>query len=164
MAEKTDKSIRGAASQYFVAGELSRRELVAVVTTGNCPNTEILCSNKEGTRFAHIQVKTFVPGNATCSVGEKAERDYGENFFWVLAGIPLPRTEASFVFYVIPSPIMSHEICRNHQQWLAMPGRGGQAHNPTSMRCVELPPRTHYTGWSIKEFENRWDIIETALA
>ncbi len=58
----------------------------AVVTLGNCPNTDILCSNIEGTKFVHIQVKTFVPGNSTCTVGLKAKKDYQESFFWILAG------------------------------------------------------------------------------
>jgi hypothetical protein len=54
-----------------------------VVTLGNCPNTDILCSNAAGTKFAHIQVKTFRPGDRTCTVGMKAEKNYGRNFFWV---------------------------------------------------------------------------------
>ena len=91
MSDK-EKSSRGNASQFFVAGELCRRGYSAVVTLGNTPNTDILCSNIEGTRFVHIQVKTFVPGNRTCSVGMKAEKDFGENFFWVLGGIPKPNT------------------------------------------------------------------------
>src|SRR2546425_6078390 len=66
-----DKSSRGNASQFFIAGELCRRGYSAVVTLGNTPNVDILCSNQKGTRFAHIQVKTFVPGNKTCSVGLK---------------------------------------------------------------------------------------------
>ena len=51
-----DKSSRGNASQFFVAGELCRRELVAVVTMGNTPNTDILCSNREGTKFVQKQM------------------------------------------------------------------------------------------------------------
>ena len=82
MAEQ--KVTRGNASQFFVAGELCRRGYSAVVTLGSTPNTDILCSNLEGTRFVHIQVKTFVPGNRTCSVGLKSEKDFGENFFWFL--------------------------------------------------------------------------------
>jgi hypothetical protein len=76
-----DKSTRGNASQFFVAGELCRRGHCAVVTLGNTPNTDILCSNLAGTRFVHIQVKTFVPGRRTCSVGLTAERNFGDNFF-----------------------------------------------------------------------------------
>lgn len=56
------KSHRGNASQFFVAGELCRRGHAALVAIGNTPNTDILCSNREGTEFVHIQVKTFLPG------------------------------------------------------------------------------------------------------
>src|ERR1700730_12938145 len=87
-----DKSTRGNASQFFIAGELCRRGYSAVITLGSTPNTDILCSNLAGTRFVHIQVKTFVPGNRTCSVGLKAVKPYGENFFWVLGGIPQPNS------------------------------------------------------------------------
>ena len=89
MKDVSDKSSRGNASSFFVAGELCRRGYAAVVTLGNTPNTDVLCSNLAGTKFVHIQVKTFVPGNATCSVGLKAEIDYGPSFFWVLGGIPI---------------------------------------------------------------------------
>jgi hypothetical protein len=83
-----DKTFRGNASQFFIAGELCRRGHAAVVTLGNTPNVDILCSNASGTRFAHIQVKTFEPGNRTCSVGLKALKEFGPTFFWVLGGIP----------------------------------------------------------------------------
>ena len=79
--ERKDKGYRADAAQFFVAGELCRRQLVAVVTMGNCPNTDILVSNAGGTRFCHVQVKTFVPGNKTVSVGMKSERDFGPLFF-----------------------------------------------------------------------------------
>jgi hypothetical protein len=105
----SDKSARGNASQFFVAGELCRRGYSAVVTLGNTPNTDILCSNLQGTRFVHIQVKTFVPGSRTCSVGLKAERNFGDNFFWVLSGIPEPKSQRAFEYYVIPQ-----------QQWRKM--------------------------------------------
>ena len=59
----------------------------------NTLNTDILCSNRDGTKFVHIQVKTYVPGNKTVSVGKKAERDSGANFVWVLAGIPMPEMD-----------------------------------------------------------------------
>src|SRR5271163_4465778 len=89
--QKIHKSAKGIASQFFVAGELCRRGYYAVVTLGNTPNTDILCTNKGGTRFVHIQVKTFTPPRARhCIVGAKAEAAFGENFFWVLAGIPEP--------------------------------------------------------------------------
>ena len=43
--EPKNKNARGNASQFFIAGELCRRGYSAVVTLGNTPNTDILCSN-----------------------------------------------------------------------------------------------------------------------
>jgi hypothetical protein len=158
-----EKSTRGNASQFFVAGELCRRGYSAVVTMGNTPNTDILCSNIAGTRFVHIQVKTFVPSGRTCSVGVKAERDFGENFFWVLGGIPEPESNLDFVYYIIPAPVMAREIRRAHLAWLGAPGKKGQAHNDNSLRIVALPPYGAHSEWDVSEYRNRWDLIEQKL-
>ena len=162
--KRRDKGFRGDASQFFVAGELCRRGLVATVTMGNCPNTDILCSNSEGTKFAHIQVKTFRPGNRTCSVGLKSERDYGENFFWVLGGIPAPETDESFQYYIIPSQVMAENMQECFHLWVATPGKNGRPHNPeNTVRAVHLPPRICRNGWSIEKYLNRWDLIEKCV-
>ncbi|HEX4975290.1 MAG TPA: hypothetical protein VFV48_05335 [Pseudomonadales bacterium] len=115
MSEK-EKSSCGNASQFFVAGELCRRGYSAVITLGNTPNTDILRSNMAGKKFVHIQVKTFVPGNRTCSVGVKSEKDFGPNFFWVLGGIPKPNSTADFEYYIILSAVMAKNVSESHQQ------------------------------------------------
>ncbi len=164
-----NKNARGSASQFYVAGELCRRNLVAVVTMGNTPNTDILCSNTEGTKFVHIQVKTFVPNapNAsrknTCTIGLKAEKDNGNNFIWVLAGIPKANTDIDFVYYIIPSPVLAENVTKAHGKWLSDAGKKGHVRQDSNIRTVTLPPNTDYAGWSIKEYENRWDIIERLL-
>lgn len=158
------KITRGNASQFFVAGELCRRGYSAVVTMGNTPNTDILCSNIEGTRFVHIQVKTFVPGIRTCSVGRKAEKDFGENFFWVLGGIPLSEDENSkFEYYIIPASEVAKNVNEAHQLWLKSPGVKGQKHKENDVRTIHLPPHKSFSGWDISEFRNRWDLIEQKL-
>jgi len=157
------KITRGISSQFFIAGELCRRGLSAVVTLGNTPNTDILCSNLEGTKFVHIQVKTFVPGNKTCSVGKKAENYYGDNFFWVLGGIPPPDSKDEFVYYIIPSKIMAEKIKAGHQHWLNQPGKKGQKHNDNPVRGLHLPPLWTIIDWDISEYKNRWDLIENKL-
>lgn len=164
MTDKTnDKNHRGSASQFFVAGELCRRGLVAVVTMGNTPNTDILCSNRSGTKFVHIQVKTFVPGNHTVSVGKKAEKYYGNNFIWVLAGIPHADSDSPFEYFIVPSGEVSKNVKESHQLWLDTPGKNGQAHNDTTMRTIQLPPRKSNNGWSIESYKNKWSIIEDLL-
>ncbi|HHX08848.1 MAG TPA: aspartate ammonia-lyase [Chloroflexi bacterium] len=154
---------RGNASQFFVAGELCRRGFSAVVTLGNTPNTDILCSNLEGTKFVHIQVKTYVPGIRTCSVGVKAEKFFGDNFFWVLGGIPLPESDRNFEYYIIPSRVMAENVKQRHSDWLKRPGRRGQPHNDNPVRGLLLPPRKSPYHWDISPYLNRWDLIEEKL-
>ena len=158
-----EKSTRGNASQFFVAGELCRRGYSAVVTLGNTPNTDILCSNLAGTHFVHIQVKTFVPGNRTCSVGLKAEKDFGENFFWVLGGIPKPGQERDFEYYIIPSRDMAKNVVKGNELWLKTPGKDGRPHQPNKVRTVHLPPHKSFSGWDITSYRDRWDFIEAKL-
>jgi hypothetical protein len=164
MKIKSDKTHRGNASQFFIAGELCRRGLVAVITMGNCPNTDILCSNIEGTKFLHIQVKTFEPGNKTCAVGLKAEKDYGLNFFWILGGIPSADSTDNFSYYIIPASEMSKNIKEAHRLWVETPGKKGQAHNENNFRAIEMPPGKCLNGWDVSMYLNRWDLLMDKLA
>src|SRR6059058_3109259 len=133
--DRRDKSSRGNASQFFIAGELCRRGYSAVVTLGNTPNVDILCSNQKGTRFAHIQVKTFVPGNRTCSVGMKAMKNVGPTFFWVLGGIPLAGSDRPFEYYVIPSETMARTSPRHTNS--GYPPRGKKGNRTRTTRCTQ---------------------------
>ena len=163
--ENRDKGYRGNASQFFVAGELCRRGYAAVVTMGNCPNTDILCSNVAGTKFVHIQVKTFRPNkDKTCTVGMKAEKYYGSNFFWVLGGIPEPHQTEPPRYYIIPNEVMAKNVSEGYKQWVETPGaKGQQRSKENTIRAVSIPPRKNLNGWDISEFENRWDLIEAKL-
>jgi len=158
-----DKSHRGNASQFFVAGELCRRGYAALVTIGNTPNTDILCSNRAGTKFVHIQVKTFVPGTKTCSVGAKAERDFGPKFFWVLAGIPEPGAKSPFEYFIVPSADMSRNVAAFHQRWLETPGKGGRAHRDNAVRAVAVANGAQPYFWSALEYREQWSLMEAHL-
>jgi hypothetical protein len=158
-----DKSHRGNASQFFVAGELCRRGYAAVVTMGNTPNTDVLCSNRAGTKFVHIQVKTFVPGDMTCSVGPKAERDFGTKFFWVLGGIPLPSTSAPFEYFVIPSSDMARNVSQFHSRWLNAPGKNGRVRKDSSVRAVGVRADCYSYFWSVEPYRDKWDYISRRL-
>lgn len=158
-----DKSSRGHASQFFVAGELCRRGWIAVVTLGNTPNTDILCSDKAGQKFVHIQVKTFVPGGKTCSVGMKAENDVDKNFFWVLGGIPLPGQDRPFEYYVIPARVMAANTRKEHQQYLRARGMDGELHKDNTIRVVHLPGSTSKYKWDVEKYRDRWELIGERL-
>ncbi len=141
----------------------SLASFAGVVTLGNTPNTDILCSNIAGTKFVHIQVKTFIPGNRTCSVGLKAEKDFGSNFFWILGGIPTTEQNVAFEYYVIPSFEMAKNVKEAHQLWLSTPGKQGQPHKNNKVRTVHLPPYKSFSGWDVSQYKARWDLIASKL-
>lgn len=162
-----NKNHRASASQFFIAGELCRRGHAAVVTMGNTPNTDILVSNADGTRFVHIQVKTYVPNpkGCTCSVGKKAERDYGPNFFWILGGIQQQGQEANFDYYIIPSSVMAKYMREGHQNWLNKLGKNGRPHEDHDMRFVFIPPKPDdRSGFDITPYLNAWHLIDALLS
>jgi len=159
-----DKTARGNTGQFYVAAELCRRGYAAVVTLGNTPNTDVLCSNREGTRFAHIQVKTFVPGNKTCSVGLKAERRYGEGFFWVLAGIPLVDSPEPFRYYIIPAAEIALNVATFHKRWLESPGKGGHQRRDSKVRAVSVSPGGPDYFWYVGKYLGRWDLMARQLS
>ncbi|MFA5779739.1 MAG: hypothetical protein WC947_06350 [Elusimicrobiota bacterium] len=164
MKKEHDKSHRASASQFFVAAELCRRGLVANVTLGNCPNVDILCTNKSATDFVHIQVKTFLPGSHTCMVGIKSEKIYNETFFWVIAGIPNPTQSSDFEYYIIPSKDMAKNMQEQHEVWVAKPGKNGRKHDAsTKCRGLVLPPGKNHNGWKIDKYLNRWDLITNKI-
>ena len=158
-----DKTTRGNASQFFIAGQLCRMGYSAVVTLGNTPNTDTFCSNVEGTKFVHIQVKTYVPGIRTCSVGKKAQREYGPNFFWILGGIPKWGSEDPFEYYIIPSSVMAENVTSHHERWLATLGKDGREHKDSGVRIVTVPPFKAEHCWSVEGYKDRWDLIEEKL-
>ena len=159
-----EKSTRGNAAQFFVAGELCRRGYCATVTLGNNPNTDILCSNLEGTKFVHIQVKTYRPGDIKCTVGRKAEKFYGKNFFWVISGIPESNSDKGFKYYIIPSSEMSKWIKKEHNKWMKTPGKNNREHQDSGIRVVGIPPyKDKFVLWDITKYENNWGLIESKL-
>jgi hypothetical protein len=130
---------------------------------GNCPNTDILCSNIEGTRFVHIQVKTYTPGSTSCIVGPKAMIDFGNKFFWVLVGLPKPAQDTPIEYYIIPSSVMAKNVPPAHKAWLKKPKKAGEKRSSRTPVGVRIPPITNRLGWSIKRYRDRWDIIEKKL-
>ena len=53
----------GAAGEYYVAAELSRRDWLATVTIKNSPGTDVLAQRLDRRRIVAIQTKTASPGS-----------------------------------------------------------------------------------------------------
>lgn len=104
-----------------------------------------------------------MPGIKTVAVGQKAEKDFGKHFIWVLAGIPKSNSDSDFEYYIIPSSAMAKNVSKAHQMWLGDEGKNGRVRLDSSFRTIHLPPNASYSGWRIDEYKNRWDLIEELL-
>ncbi|MBN2845548.1 MAG: hypothetical protein JXQ25_06130 [Deltaproteobacteria bacterium] len=58
---------------------------------------------------------------------------------------------------------MARNIRESHQMFLDSLGKHGQEHRDSSVRNVLLPPHKSRNGWSVKQFTNRWDLIDKKL-
>ena len=95
---------------------------------------------------------------------EQKQKNYGDNFFWILGGIRRPEYGPNFIYYIIPSTVMSRNLMRRYKNWLNTPARDGSKHKEISMRTVDVPPckpRQQNLQWDFSEYKNRWDLIKS---
>jgi hypothetical protein len=111
--------------------------------------------------------KLMSPGRSkACSVGVKAERLYGQSFFWILASIPEPNQKHDFEYYVITAGEMAKNVKKVHKLWLDEPGKKGQPHRDSTVRtvwAVVIPPYRSRFEWNIAQYKGAWHLIEEGL-
>jgi len=76
-------------------------------------------------------------------------------------GLPTDGDNAP-IFYVIPSGEMAVHITKCHTIWVKTPGRDGRPHKDNPIRSVRIS-RKNIDGWEIKDFMDRWDLIQLRL-
>ena len=162
-----ERAARGRAGEFRVASELCRRKIFAALTMGNIPHVDILCSDSDAKAAICIQVKTFRAHEKTCFVGEKAEKDYGPNFIWVLAGLrDEDHDSCEEAFYIIPSNVMAVNVAKMHKKWVASSGKNGNAHDE---KCGVRKVRIGHVGkndvfmFDVRDYKNKWTEITDAL-
>lgn len=140
--------LAGVAGEYFVAAELSRRGHIASISLRNTRGIDILATNAAASRSVTIQCKTNQWSKTEWVLNEKCESFVSENHFYVFVvlGGPLERPR----YHVVPSAAVAKRVRADHSNWLAKPGRHGQAHVDSSMRKFED---------SASEFLERWDLL-----
>ena len=159
----------GAAAEHYVMCQLLRRGMIAALAPAGVPDTDIIVSNRLGSALAAVQVK--------------ARRDIGSDGGWHMKakheGMSRPLLFYAFVDFgtdlvdrpwcwIVPSAIVADVLARSHQVWLAMPGKGGKAHNDHIMRRF-LPSYEHLDwqefrrGW-LDPYREAWAKIASAAA
>jgi len=130
----------GAAGEYYVAAELSRRDWLATVTIKNSPGTDVLAQRLDRRRIVAIQTKTASPGSHfRLNVKDEApgERD-NEGY----VRVSLRGDDERSAFYVVPRHVMAAIVYLEHRDWLhhhdrlRAPMRTSQQRKANPMRTI----------------------------
>jgi hypothetical protein len=139
----------GAAGEYYVAAELSRRGWLATVTIKNAPGTDVLAQRVHTGAVVAIQTKTASRGNnfwvdKKCEVPARAMNEW-----YVLVDLRADGDRPKF--YVIPRNIIAGATYAQHVEWLQRP-REGRSVKDTTQRSLHAKYLTGY--------EDRWDLLD----
>jgi len=146
-------SLSGAAGQYFVAAELSRRGTIASLTLRNARGIDVLAANESGTRSVGIQVKTNQDGGKEWVVHQKAEDLHAENLFYVF--VNLNGSKGSPEYHIVESEIVATSIRESHQNWLVGTKKDGSPRKDTTMRMFRDRASEYLNAWNRLGFETR---------
>lgn len=146
--EKLSKGLTGIAGEYFVAGELSRRGIMASITLRNNDSIDIHASSGDGKHLVAIQVKTNQTGRRSWALGAKSETLKAVNLYYIFVALKGENERADY--FIVPSEIVAKRIKAVHTKWLNTPGKKGQAHKDNSIR-------TFFDDSG--EFLERWDLL-----
>ena len=147
---RTATGLTGAAGEYYVAAELSRRGWLATVTIKNAPGTDVLAQRRETKRTAAIQTKTSATG-ARWRLGAQDENVSPSDDEWYVL-VDLTREAERPDFYILPRNYVAAFLWVSHRRWLSIPGRGGRKHR-------DNPQRTIVADW-ISDAKERWELLE----
>src|SRR5512134_932015 len=97
---RTPTGLTGAAGEYYVAAELSRRGWLATVTIKNAPGTDVLAQHLSTKRTVAIQTKTSAGGRSFRLQAKDAHTFPDDEGWVVLVGLAALTERPSF--FVIP--------------------------------------------------------------
>lgn len=149
--KKLATSLSGAAGQYFVAGELSRRGIIATVTLRNARGIDILASNQSASRTISIQVKTNQLSSKKWLLDRKSEDLFADNLYYVF--VNLNGREGAPTYHVVESTTVASYVKITHQNWLAVAKKDGSAKKDSSMRIFQDKGDQYLGAWDQLGFE-----------
>jgi hypothetical protein len=137
--------LTGAAGEYHIAAELSRRGWLATVTIKNAPGTDVLAEDADTGHVITIQSKTSSGGDFLLSAGcEKPTKQ--TNAWYALVGLRRPDERPEF--WLVPRNHVAALVYVGHRRWLSEPGRGGRTRKDTPMRGIARSQVTaYYEAW-----------------
>ena len=98
--------ITGMQGVYLVAAELSKRGLIATLTSRNAPGVDIIASTQNLKKLFNIQVKTNSKNASFWLLNKDAKDIHSPNFVYVFVNL----REEGADFYIVPSKKVSRAM------------------------------------------------------
>lgn len=147
----------GNAGEYYVVGELLKRGVIAALAPRNAPAFDILAMKENKTVQIRVKTKTEAYDIWQWSVKKDGTifRELADlNDFTVL--VNLTDDHHLMEYFIVPTGLLDSWLNQDFQNWLIMPGKMGQAHNPTN-------PKRNLSYQEYREqlesYRNHWELL-----
>lgn len=150
-AKKGKATLIGNAGEYFVMGELLRREIVAALAPRNAPDYDILAT--DGQKTIQIRVKTRLKARGWQWNAKKngtVFRNMSKNDFCILVDLG----EGPPEYFIMPTKKIDRIFKNEFEVWIRTPGKGGRPHDPKNPRRI-LDKERHKK--ILQQHKNCWD-------
>lgn len=142
---RPSKPLSGAAGEYLVAADPSRRGYLASLTLKNTRGIDVLAASGDASRSVGIQVKTN-QDDAREWLDKKVESQIARNIHFVFVALGAkgqPR------YQVVPSRVVAVYSARTHRECLAQVGRGGRKRKDTPCAFSKDPEDQYLNKWEL---------------
>lgn len=164
--ERLNSTIFGAAGEHYVMCQLLRQNMIAALAPAGVPNTDIVVTDKLGSRLCAVQVKVRSErgSDGGWHMGEKHESIVSDSLFYCFVDFGRSISDQPKC-WIVPSKVVARVVAISHKSWLAAPGKGGRQRNDSKMRRF-LPSYEKLglgdefkLGW-LEPYLEKWDILE----
>lgn len=155
MPHRNDTTLTGAAGEHLVLSRLLSRGALAAQAPRGSRKADILVNFLDGGRPVLIQVKSRQYGSdGGWHMNDKHEAQEEADLFYCFVNFEPSHPTV----HVIPSRVVAKAIRKDHEIWLATPGKSGQAHKDTNLRRLRPDMNGAEGGW-MDVFLEAWQII-----
>ncbi len=150
--------LTGAAGEYHVAAELSRRSWLATVTIKNAPGTDVLAQRLDRRTVVAIQTKTASPGSQFTLNKKDESWGVADNEWYVLVGLAGDTERPNF--YIVPRHVIAAFAYLVHRDWVTSLGVIHKPAKPGKIRQFN-DRRTIRRAW-LGGYEESWELLDAS--
>ena len=153
MNKKPSKNPVGVTGEYYVAAELGKQNILALLTPRNNPLFDIVAVSPDAQFTSIIQVKTMSLSNKQGWRLSKdiCKRRYNKNLFVILVNLMKENVE----YYIYEYDILSKRVEEDYKKYINTPKKDGKPHKDLDFRWFDF---AHFTSDDYAR-KNNWNIL-----